>query len=199
MSSRACKLCGWEHPDSYIGRFCTVCGHPLEYITCIECGKVLPVEAFEKARNACKKCRRDTLNASWARREQKHHKRFEEWLEKVRSVPKEYPTLTEEQWLEACRYFDGCARCNSPEIDTRGFFIGYELGGRYCDWNIIPLCEKCAKYWDLTKSVFYYTERRDYANKSTEYRENLEKIVTYLGGKLDAARKAEGSADKHTE
>ena len=125
--------------------------------------------------------------------------RFDQWLEKVKQVPKDYPTLTEAQWLEACSFFNGCARCASEEIDTRGFFIGRELGGRYCDWNVIPLCTKCAKMWRLDKSMFVYAFHKDIvkgdkryrplgANDSThEFRDSLEKLVSYLEVRLNNA------------
>lgn len=112
------------------------------------------------------------------------------WIAKVQAVPKDYPTLTEAQWLEACQHFDGCARCHNKDIDARGFFIGTKLGGRYCDWNVIPLCEKCASNWDLEQSVFRNAESRDRNNGTTEYSECLAKIVDYLGGKLDDATRS---------
>lgn len=88
-------------------------------------------------------------------------------------------------------YFDGCARCHSKDIDARGFFVGAKLGGRYCDWNVIPLCEKCASNWDLEQSMFKYAEIRDHINRSSEYRECMTRIVEYLGGKLDDATRIE--------
>ncbi len=127
------------------------------------------------------------------------HDRFDLWLEKVRQVPADYPTLTEAQWLEACSFFNGCARCYSEEIDTRGFFVGRELGGRYCDWNVIPLCAKCAKMWRLDKSMFVYAYHKDSvkgdkrykqlgaSSDTHEFRDSLEKLVSYLEVKLNNA------------
>ena len=120
---------------------------------------------------------------------------FDEWLAKIKRVPRNYKTLTEAQWLEACNFFNGCARCGSDEIDTRGFFVDAKLGGRYCDWNIIPLCESCASAWDLQRSAFRYITRRAQTDKSPEYIECLEKITRYLGGKLDVAAGTNKSHD----
>lgn len=123
-------------------------------------------------------------------------KAYNDWMDKVKRVPAKYPTLTEKQWMEACRYFDGCARCHSKDIDSRGFFIGFEVGGRYCDWNIIPLCERCSKTWALNKNPFLNAERRDRLERSDyEYRENLYNIIEYLGGKLDDAVEHEKGAE----
>lgn len=125
--------------------------------------------------------------------------RFDQWIDKVKQVPKDYPTLTEAQWLEACNFFNGCARCASEEIDTRGFFVGRELGGRYCDWNVIPLCTKCAKMWRLDKSMFIYAYHKDSvkgdkryrqlgaSDNPHEFRDSLEKLVSYLEVRLNNA------------
>lgn len=69
---------------------------------------------------------------------------YNEWIESIRKIPKNYPTLTEEQWMEAVKHFGGCALCKDESIDARGYFIPFKLGGRYCDWNIIPVCAECA-------------------------------------------------------
>lgn len=191
MNTRTCKLCGWIYPQSHKGRYCKICGQPFEEIWCVSCNQLKPVKDFESLRVVCKKCRRPQLNRSKRAHWQRLDELFYAWLEKVRKVPKDYPTLTEEQWLVACRHFDGCARCHNKIIDTRGFLISAKLGGRYCDWNVIPLCEKCANTWDLEQSIFMNAERRDHAARSTEYRECLAKIVDYLGGKLDDAIRAE--------
>lgn len=137
--------------------------------------------------------------------------RFDEWLEKVKQVPKDYPTLTEAQWLEACRFFNGCARCASEEIDTRGFFVGRELGGRYCDWNVIPLCAKCAKMWRLDKSMFLYAYHKDSvksdkryrplgtSDSTREFRDSLEKLVSYLEVRLNNAIGLSNDTDSASE
>jgi hypothetical protein len=126
-------------------------------------------------------------------------------------VPKDYPTLTEAQWLEACRFFDGCARCSSKEIDTRGFFIGKALGGRYCDWNIIPLCTRCAKMWQLDKSMFKYAYHKDtmegdkryrkigVSDSKTELQDSLEKLVGYLEVRLNNAIRLSEDTNGSTE
>ena len=187
MCTKTCKNCGWEFPGSFVGRKCNICGAPFDMATCIKCGDTKPSKEFFNNSNICMTCWLKYKKDYWDKHLQQLDKRFADWLVKVRSVPKNYPTLTEEQWLEACRHFNGCARCNSSVVDTRGFFVGSELGGKYADWNIIPLCERCANSWNLSKSVFRYTEKRMYNNKKPEYRDCLENIMKYLGGKLDDA------------
>lgn len=202
MNTKTCKRCGWVYPITQPGTKCHMCGETFEYIVCRLCGDICDASKIANG-NLCKKCHSKlsgrTFKQRYRRRMDRLDSQFDEWLHKVSLVPKNYPTLTENQWLEACRFFNGCARCNSEDIDTRGFFIVAKLGGRYCDWNVIPLCEKCAKTWNITKSVFITAMLRDYQNRNTEYRDQLKKIVEYLEVKLDAAIKYGSDAAKDTE
>lgn len=190
MNTKTCKNCGWVYPITQPGRKCEICGEVFDVIVCTTCNTPTPIERMESGTVTCKACAA-AYNRTVAKRKTEFlTDQFDIWLDKVKAVPKKYPTLTEAQWLEACRHFDGCARCHNRDIDTRGFFVGAELGGRYCDWNVIPLCERCATTWDLTKSAFKYTMTRDHTARSTEYRECMVKIIEYLGGKLDAATRS---------
>jgi hypothetical protein len=101
---------------------------------------------------------------------------FEEWRAKVMKVPKSYPTLTEDQWLAAVKYFNGCALCESETVDTRWYFIPFKLGGRYCDWNIIPVCDKCATKVRVNPNYFLYERPTGLIN-----------IINYLEDKLNGA------------
>jgi hypothetical protein len=166
------------------------------------CGEVVSGDKRVKSTNLCKQCFNSINRVSSVKSRSKRiaalDKRFDDWLAKVNCVPKNYPTLTEEQWIAACSHFDGCARCHSDIIDTRGFFISATLGGRYCDWNIIPLCERCASKWNLDKSVFAYVMRRDHTERTDEYKQCLENIVDYLEEKLDAAIKYSRDPEEST-
>lgn len=199
MNTKTCKNCGWVYPITQPGRKCKICGEVFDIIVCSTCGKPTPLERMESGKGTCKACAAAIDRTYVAKRRKLQSDAFDEWLAKVASVPKSYPTLTEDQWLEACRYFNGCARCHSDDIDTRGFFVGAELGGRYCDWNIIPLCEKCASRWNLTANVFINAERHDHTERVGEYRECLMNILDYLGGKLDAALGATGTPKRLTD
>lgn len=200
MNTKTCKRCGWVYPITQPGTRCLICGEPFELVACRVCGSIFEQDTSAKTLiTRCTKCSYAAQANSNRKRLEAMHKRFDEWVDKVRKVPDNYPTLTEAQWLEACSYFNGCARCDSDEIDTRGFFIGRELGGRYCDWNVIPLCTRCATMWKLNKSVFAYAYRRGYykwnphrqklgVNEDrSEFTRNLENIVKYLGVRLDNA------------
>ena len=113
---------------------------------------------------------------------------YNAWLTRIRAVPKNYPTLTEAQWMKVCRHFNGCAKCGDENIDARGFFISFKNGGRYCDWNIIPLCSKCAADWSLDLNPFRLALFRDRAAKTFARRDCIKDITEYLGGILDGIR-----------
>ena len=187
MNTKTCKNCGWVYPITQPGRKCPICGETFDIVVCTTCHVPTPIDKMEAGTYTCKACAAAHDRIVKARRKQQQIEVFEDWIERVNSVPKNYPTLTEAQWLEACVFFDGCARCNSKDIDARGFFVGAELGGRYCDWNVIPLCERCASRWNLTGNMFIYSQQHDHKERGTEYRDCLVKIIEYLGGKLDAA------------
>lgn len=191
MSTKTCKRCGWVYPITQPGNICKICGEPFDVVLCRSCGSIISGDERYAGKNLCVACGKSYNNAHSPIYKKKRiealEKRFDDWITKVQQVPAKYPTLTEAQWLEVCRFFDGCARCHNEIIDARGFFIGAKLGGRYCDWNVIPLCERCASRWKLDKDIFVNVLQKDHQEKGTEYRECLEKIVQYLEVKLDAA------------
>ena len=203
MNTKTCKRCGWVYPITQPGNICKICGEPFDIVLCRSCGKVVSGSEQYAGKNLCVACGRKYNNEHSPVYKEKRiealEARFDAWVANVQQVPKEYPTLTEAQWLEACRFFDGCARCHNDVIDARGFFIGAKLGGRYCDWNVIPLCERCASRWDLTKSVFVNALYKDHMERGNEYRDCLEKIVQYLEVKLDAAINSAANADAPTK
>lgn len=144
MATKKCDKCGWEVDIQDTSRRCPVCKTPYEYGICSICKQY--IKYYRHNRTVCKHCydtvtrKPDAYANMWKRRREV----YAEWCEKIKKVPKTYPTLTNEQWLEAVRHFNGCALCKSSSIDTRAYFIPFKDGGRYCDWNIIPICEECA-------------------------------------------------------
>ena len=183
MAIKKCSKCGWEGAHTYRATLCPVCGTRFVDGPCRVCG-----EYSKKLVNGthCVRCYREQYKITEVSREWRKRKRREneatyaEWLAKIKSLPSNYPTLTQEQWLEACRYFNGCAFCGAESIDARVYFIPFKEGGRYCNWNIVPACEKCATRIKLLPNPFAYLER------SSE-RTALQNIAKYLEEKLNAA------------
>lgn len=177
MATKTCKKCGWVVALQDPSNYCYICGAPFDLRVCNICGE--PYETWAK-RNVCKKCYQEVVKAGDQRAlRQRREAVYEEWLRKVRAVPADYPKLTESQWLDAVKHFGHCALCKDESIDARGYFIPFKDGGRYCDWNIVPLCSKCAMAFKSNYNWFVATRRPP----------GLMDIIDYLEVKLDAAIK----------
>lgn len=72
------------------------------------------------------------------------HKQLTEHMNDVPRVRK----LTEDDWLDLCKYFGGCALCGSDEIEVRHLMTPPSEGGKYAKGNIIPLCSFCKRNVD---------------------------------------------------
>lgn len=165
---------------------CPICKTRFTVGICTKCGR--PVEYYRANRRVCRECYDTKVRQPDAMKKVKQRREaiFDEWLDKVARVPKNYPTLTEAQWLEAVKHFGCCAMCGSEHIDTRGYFIPFKLGGRYCDWNVIPICEKCA--FQFRKNPNFFLRQRP---------AGLINIIDYLEEKLNAAIRQTEGAGQH--
>ena len=192
MNIKKCNKCGWEYPGEYKPRKCKYCGTRFTMGICVYCHQWSDVL---DSINRCRACK-NKHNIEWARNKRNEaDKAYNDWIKKIASIPKPYTTLTEEQWLEACKHFGACAYCNNRGIDARSMFIPCKYGGRYCDWNIVPACEKCETSSKLTENPFKRMDQRilrgaDNVTKKLGYsRENLQRIVDYLDSKIKAGGK----------
>lgn len=109
---------------------------------------------------------------------------YEMWVKRVKSAP--FKVLTEDEWLEACTYFGGCALCRKKEIDVRGFFLPFVEGGRYTAWNVIPLCKACGHRAFRSRNPFEYNNiaAADRPSRCGYTIESLNNTVYYLESKL---------------
>lgn len=131
----------------------------------------------------------------YAKQSSKAEEALAEWMSLVNKIPADYHTLTNDEWLEACAFFDGCAMCDNPHINTRGFFLLFKAGGKYSKWNIIPLCEDCARKHRTYTNPFRAMHRRfgqaGNIEKAMEHYYNsdrrLNKILAYLRPRLEDA------------
>lgn len=188
MNTKTCSGCGWVYPIQYNKPKCRFCGTAFEKRVCKDCGtytKLLPGTAI------CSKCkyRRDII---YTRGDECAHllkaeKDLHDWLELVRKA--KFNTLTQEEWLRACKHFGKCAMCPSESIDARGFFLPFKMGGRYAAWNIVPVCEFCAtelKKHDnifLTHNVGIAVARNNitkYVMRNNYKNDNFLRTVEYL-------------------
>lgn len=139
----------------------------------------------------CRKCETDMHREWTGHRIDSALDAYNNWLNMIRAIPTPYKTLTEAQWLEACKHFGGCAYCGTPEIEARSMFIPFKDGGRYCDWNIIPACERCETTYKAKQNPFLRMDNslnRNPGNQAKKYDlslEKLQRIVDYLQSKME--------------
>lgn len=113
--------------------------------------------------------------------------RFEEWKKKT-NLP--FKPLAEQQWLEACSHFRGCALCDSEHIEVRQFFVNFKDGGRYTAWNVYPICGKCATKTRKIANPFQWLDRyTGYAIELGITKEIGDKLVAYLELQIEKAVK----------
>ena len=181
MTTKTCEKCGYTTGIRDPQKRCPVCNTRFRYGICSCCGE--PSRFYHPHGCMCKFCYDTTCRQPNADAEAKDRRRaeYQAWLDKIKLIPKDYPTLTEEQWLEAVKYFNGCAMCGDESIDARQYFIPFEYGGKYCDWNVLPVCSKCATRTG-GRADFNY----NYFLKRPKL-PGLPKIIKYLGDKIDGA------------
>jgi DNA-directed RNA polymerase subunit RPC12/RpoP len=182
MNTKKCSGCGWKFSWNDPRLYCKYCGTELEHLA-----KPVVPHVDTPTRVVSKLPQIDYMKR-YRRQIAKVNNEYRVWLEQIAAVPQPYAMLTEEQWLEVCAVFDGCALCNSSNIETRGFFIQFDEGGRYCAWNVIPLCDKCATALKLQPNPF----RRMHKELNTSLdrkrglsREKVLAVAGYLQSKID--------------
>ena len=177
MATKTCSKCGWVVALQDPSNYCYICGAPFDRRICSICGE--PYETWAK-RTVCKTCYAKVVNVDTGKALRARRKAvYQEWLDKVKQVPADYPKLTEAQWMETVKHFGRCALCQNEEIDARGYFIPFKDGGRYCDWNVIPLCTDCATTLKTNLNWFLCAKRPA----------GLTDTIDYLEVKLNAAIK----------
>lgn len=191
MATKTCKKCGWEIDRNNKLRSCPVCHTKYDEGYCSICGAYCTGDDYVK--NAyCRECYNEVYGAPTRKRQHAQAKQenissYNQWLNKITNVPASYPTLTEEQWIAACAHFNGCAICGDIDISARGYFIPFKDGGRYCDWNIIPMCEACSIRWQAVTKLSMCTPFSNYLQLPNG-KQILHNIKSYLEVKLDAAQ-----------
>lgn len=138
----------------------------------------------------CKKCALATVSKQVAAVDSAHRKRakqeYVQWKERIASVP--FRPLTEDEWLQAVKYFNGCAICGADSVDARCFFISAKEGGKYVAWNVVPACEKCATHLRTNLNPFEMLDPRIndslYAMKRGNNLALLHKVKDYLERKM---------------
>lgn len=184
---------------------CRFCGHLLPVQDsegnlvlkrkCVKCGDFIPEDSLYLK---CTKCRNEEYKLAYAtdgytkeahsrvkaRQAQKYKdsitKRYEDWQARLSKIKTH--TLTEDEWLKACFFFNGCAWCGDEHIEARQYFIAFRHGGSYTACNILPACEKCAiRLYNIPNSFYKFNSIDMDMYRSTKLpKENLQRIIQYL-------------------
>lgn len=178
MMQRKCPNCGWIHPSSFSPNKCKKCKTPLHPSRCMTCKKLFNEPL--NVRGDCKKCNMDRVLKWRAENKDKERAKFlrcvkkkeTKYLNKILPFAEQpFVRLTEEEWLDTCSYFGGCAMCPETHIETRRLVLQPKHGGAYTPWNVIPCCGTCSQYYIS-------------ANPYKDTHEAMPKILDYLEGKL---------------
>lgn len=206
MSTKTCKKCGWVYPLVTPYSTCRFCGMSFTQGICSVCGEYS--DDIIPSTKLCRKCYNkrngvyqkrvikttDDNQKTYRRLVKEADERFAAWLGRLSKIKTH--TLTDEEWLEACRYFDGCALCDSDSIDARGYFIRFEDGGKYNACNVIPVCDKCAteiKYQSNPFRQMNPTLNRNLATSRGLSLAKLERAAGYLQSKMEGVENEQQS------
>lgn len=206
MNTKKCKKCGWEYPFITPYPSCRFCGTWFTVGICKVCGEYS--DDIIPSTKLCRKCYNkrngvyqkrvvkttDDNQKTYRRLVKEADERFAAWLQQLSKIATH--TLTEDEWLEACRYFDGCALCDSESIDARGYFIRFEDGGKYNACNVIPVCDECAtelKYQSNPFRRLNPTLNRNLATSRGLSLAKLERAARYLQSKMEGAENEQQS------
>lgn len=194
---KVCPNCKWEYPATYTYNNCRFCKTEFNMRTCPQCGEFKPMSEFIRGSNGhiqsyCRTCKtaqwkaddtrqkKDTRMARFVTKERDAcDALFKDWLARSTIA---YKPMTEQQWLEACNHFNGCALCDNDHIEVRQYFINFKDGGMYTAWNMYPICGKCATRIRLIANPFMWLNRRLGYAWCTEERGN--KLIKYLESRL---------------
>lgn len=190
MSTKKCKKCGWEYPREHWELLCKFCREPFTEGCCRACGEW--TEDFRSG--LCPKCFRTNYHKPNPKSQKRNvpaykklkrivNKQYEDWIKWIGTIKEPYKTLTQDEWLKVCAHFNKCPICGEDEITTRKLFIPFKYGGRYCKWNVIPACDKCA-HRTFNKVLFISFYKKFNGSRDDLTKERLKAIMDYLKSTL---------------
>ena len=185
MNTKTCKNCGWVLSKKDPRYTCPACRRAFTEGICKVCHKYSYSLRTHQVIGVCLDCYRKSTSYFGTLEAANNYYRYIQdgiaeqysaWRQRLARKPK---TLTEDEWIEACRYFEGCAFCGSEDIDVRSFFVAHRDGGRYYNGNMIPSCEKCHKIRRLLRNPFNRFHRLYKMDQK-----KLQDIISYLEPRL---------------
>src|SRR5680860_1218300 len=119
MNTKKCEKCGWVYPINHPDMKCRFCGTIFKKRFCVWCGAYTTLRPNT---NKCIQCNSKQLmgyitaeaynaysRAGTHRARDKAIAAFNAWLNKINKL--QLKTLTESEWIAACKHFGKCAMC----------------------------------------------------------------------------------------
>lgn len=119
-----CSTCGQAYPEAWGLSTCRICGGLIE---------------------------RDCVAGSIRVKEYMYDEFWYEWREKMLSTPPRF--LTEDDWIDTCAEFNGCALCGFPDVEEKLLVVPTYAGGKLYTFNVIPTCRECALKVRTSQSI----------------------------------------------
>lgn len=197
LVTRTCKGCGWVFPSSYVHIRCKFCKTLFDEQICYICKQLTPTAHCTKSNDTlhcrCRPCsskERMAIDKKYPEKAKARvvkciegkirvaNERFAKWVEMSNIYTK---PMTQEEWIETCSYFEGCAICGKEHIEAREFFVPFKNGGKYAPYNMFPLCNSCLQNVKIKDNPFLWLDNMlGTAKKIGLTDERAEKLLAYF-------------------
>ena len=149
--AKICSKCGQHYPDGFLTCTCRLCGGTIERWRSEITGL----------------CQKDYV----------YEELWQEWRKKYNAAPPR--PLREDDWYNACAFFNKCSICGAPDINEELLVIPPFLGGKRYVHNVVPACSTCAKRIRQSQSLnpiksFYTIDGSD--------KKSVDLLFRYLDG-----------------
>lgn len=145
------------------------------------------------APNKCRVCGKEILTAEERKKrnsmlsmatQQRKADRIQAVIDELKPLQVSLPTLTEEEWLKACKHFKRCAICEKEDIEVRFMVLRPDEGGKYNRGNVLPTCTRCANRANRSRlqqhSFADSIARGSRYAKDNDMPERVRKAILYL-------------------
>lgn len=147
-----CSYCGQNYPNSYQTCTCRVCGGL--------------IEEHEPNYQATCLYRIDEI--------------WHDWRDKMLSAPPQ--PMRESDWYEICAHYNSCAICGVGNIDEKRLLVPVNLGGKYYNYNVFPVCSNCNE--EITHYYRQANPFRQLIRMEAMTLEKLDHLLSYLEVKM---------------
>lgn len=212
VGGRVCPKCGWYYPPSSKHlKKCKFCGTIFDAQVCKYCNETFSTaeaKAYSDTPGTfiariCPTCAEQVIKLS---RKELNTTKFNTRINCIKRLHEMYNTHisfykklhTKNTTIsrlntELVRNYRGCFFCMS-QIDSYRMIIPPADGGRYDEFNVIPLCKECAKMLDYDKNILVAAEPLINKKSKVRYSNKLKKMLILSEEDLEDAKKYKRSS-----